>query len=63
MFDIFSWPRIKRALAFLRQRLADDPPPGSPRDPYAWKPAPLKPRPNIRSGAVALKEPDSETDR
>jgi hypothetical protein len=58
MFEIFGGNLFKRALAWLRLRLADDPPPGSPRDPYAWKPAPLKPRPNLRSGAVALKEPD-----
>jgi hypothetical protein len=51
---------FKRALALLRRGLAGDPPPGSPHDPYAWKPAPRKPRPNLRSGAVALKEPDDE---
>jgi hypothetical protein len=33
-------------------------PPGSPRDPYAWKPAPLKPRPKGLQGAVAVAEPD-----
>ena len=33
-------------------------PPGSRHDPYAWKPAPLKPRPTSRSGAVALAEPE-----
>jgi len=54
---------LKRAVAFLGQRFAGDPPPGSPYDPYAWKPAPLKPRPNLRSGAVALQEPDSDDDR
>jgi hypothetical protein len=62
MFDSFRSDIFKRALAWLRLRLADDAPPGSPHDPYAWKPAPLKPRPNIRSGAVALKEPDSDAD-
>ncbi len=62
MIDIFGPNLFKRALAFLRRRLADDPPPGSPRDPYSWKPAPRKPRPNLRSGAVALKEPE-ESDR
>ena len=58
MREIFGPQLFKRALAWLRQRLAADPPPGSPRDPYAWKPARLKPRPNNRSGAVALEEPD-----
>ena len=33
-------------------------PPGSRRDPYAWKPVPLKPRPTPRSGAVAVAEPE-----
>ena len=51
---------FKRVLTFLRLRFAGDPPPGSPHDPFAWKPAPLKPRPNRLSGAVALKEPDSD---
>jgi hypothetical protein len=51
---------FKRVLTFLRMRLAGDPPPGSPHDPFAWKPAPLKPRPNTPSGAVALKEPDPD---
>lgn len=35
-------------------------PPGSPRDPYARKPAPVKPRPATRRGSVALAEPDDE---
>jgi hypothetical protein len=34
--------------------------PGSPGDPYAWKPAPVRPRPKGRSTAVALAEPDDE---
>jgi len=33
-------------------------PPGARLDPYAWKPAPLKPRPPGRSGAVAVAEPE-----
>ena len=33
-------------------------PPGARRDPYAWKPAPLKPRPPGRSDAVAVAEPE-----
>lgn len=32
-------------------------PPGSPRDPFAWKPSPLNPRPNDRKRSVALVEP------
>jgi len=49
---------IKRLMAWLG--LLRNPPPGSPRDPYAWKPAPLKPRPRSRSGSVAVAEPDDE---
>ena len=33
-------------------------PPGAERDPYAWRPVPIKPRPKARSGAVAVAEPD-----
>jgi hypothetical protein len=51
---------FKRLLAWLRLRLKGEAPPGSPWDPYAWKPAPRKPRPNVRSGAVALEEPDGD---
>ncbi|PYR22372.1 MAG: hypothetical protein DMF94_04925 [Acidobacteria bacterium] len=50
---------FKRLLAWLN--LWRSRPPGSPRDPYAWKPAPLKPRPRDRSGAVAVAEPDDES--
>jgi hypothetical protein len=32
--------------------------PGDERDPYAWRPVPLKPRPKARGGAVAVVEPD-----
>jgi hypothetical protein len=32
--------------------------PGSRRDPFAWKPAPVRPRPKGRSGSVAVAEPD-----
>ena len=46
--------RLLRWLGLLRGPL----PPGSPRDPYAWKPAPVRPRPKSRSGAVAVAEPD-----
>ena len=45
--------RVLELLGFWRRR-----PPASPGDPYAWKPAPLKPRPRSRSGAVAVAEPD-----
>ena len=34
--------------------------PGAPGDPYAWKPSPLRPRPDRRSGAVAVAEPDDQ---
>ena len=33
---------------------------GARGDPYAWKPAPLKPRPPGRSGAVAVAEPEDQ---
>ena len=45
---------IKRILRWLG--LLEGPNP--PADPYARKPAPLKPRPKVRSGAVAVAEPD-----
>jgi hypothetical protein len=59
----FRFDRIRRAIAFVRLLLTRDPQPGSPDDPYAWKLAPLKPRPHLRSGAVALKEPDPDSDQ
>lgn len=62
MFELLKSDTFRRVLTFFRLRLADDGPPGSPGDPYAWTPARLKPRPNLRSGAVALKEPDPEYD-
>jgi hypothetical protein len=34
---------------------------GSSRDPFAWKPAPVRPRPKTLTGSVALAEPDDET--
>jgi hypothetical protein len=58
----FMFRTLQRLLAFFR-RWRGDVTPGSPGDPYAWKPAPLKPRPTIRSGAVALEEPDGGSDR
>jgi hypothetical protein len=33
-------------------------PPGSERDPYARRPAPVRPRRPLRSDAVAVAEPD-----
>ena len=33
-------------------------PAGPPRDPYARRPVPLRPRPKSRSGAAAVAEPD-----
>ena len=45
---------IKRMLRWLGL-LGEAQPPG---DPYAWKPAPLQPRPKGRSGTVAVAEPD-----
>jgi hypothetical protein len=50
---------VKRLLARIGLWWSD-PPPGWPYDPYAWKPAPRKPRPKGRSSAVALAEPDDE---
>jgi hypothetical protein len=47
---------VKRALEYFG--LWRGQPPASPGDPYAWKPAPLKPRPHSRSGVVAVAEPD-----
>ena len=56
--------RIKRMLgrAFTAEvRLApglDGDNPETPRDPFAYARVPLRPRPNPRSGAVALAEPE-----
>jgi hypothetical protein len=33
-------------------------PPESRPDPHAWRPAPLRPQPKDRSGAVAVAEPE-----
>jgi hypothetical protein len=35
-------------------------PPGSPRDPFAWTPAPRKHGPKGRSSSVAVAEPEDE---
>jgi hypothetical protein len=35
-----------------------EPPPAEPLDPYASVLSPLKPKPPLRSGAIALPEPD-----
>jgi len=45
---------VAAALGVLRRRHM----PGSPGDPYAWRPVPRTPRPSPRSGAVAVAEPD-----
>jgi len=50
--------RLRRSLlGRLLQLLRRNPPP-SPRDPFAWKSAPLKPRPRRPAGSVAVAEPD-----
>ena len=33
-------------------------PPDAEREPHAWRPVPRKPRPTLRSSAVAVVEPD-----
>jgi hypothetical protein len=48
---------LRRCLVWLRSG-GGPLPPGFPGDPYAWKPAPLKPRPKGRAGSVAVAEPD-----
>ena len=48
---------LHRFLVWLGLRRGDSPP---ARDPYARKPAPLKPHPKGRSGSVALAEPDDD---
>ena len=35
-------------------------PPASPHDPFAWKPAPLRPRPRRPAGSVAVAEPEDD---
>ena len=50
---------LKRLLDLLGWRRRSQPP-GSPRDPYAWKPIPHQPRPPGRTGAVAVAEPEDE---
>jgi hypothetical protein len=46
---------LSRWFKFLRGQ-----PPAPPRDPYAGKLAPLKPRPKRPSAAVAVAEPDED---
>jgi len=48
------WLQRLFVLLGLRRRPGD----GGWHDPFARRPAPLKPRPKTRSGAVALAEPD-----
>jgi len=48
---------LKRLLAFLG--LGDgNQPPDADGDPYARRPVPRKPQPKMRSGAIAVAEPD-----
>ena len=57
----FDASSFARALAYLRELLARRPspqPPDAGRDPFAWRPVPRSPRPNLRGGAVAVAEPD-----
>jgi hypothetical protein len=56
---------IRRLLALLGVLAvpgADSPsqPGGPPGDPFAGKPAPIRPRPTTLRGAVAVLEPDEE---
>jgi hypothetical protein len=48
---------VDRVLAMIRE--GGDLPP-SPRDPYAWKPVPRRPLPNLRTSSVAVAEPDDD---
>jgi hypothetical protein len=50
---------IQRFLVWLGFRRGH-PPPGSRRDPYARKPAPLTPHPKGRTSSVAVAEPDDD---
>jgi hypothetical protein len=52
---------IQRVLAWLGFRRGH-PPPASRRDPFAWKPAPLRPHPKGRTSSVAVAEPDDDAD-
>lgn len=47
---------LKRLLVFLG--LWSEPAPPAEPDPWAWRPVPRKPTPKVRSGAVAVLEPD-----
>jgi hypothetical protein len=48
---------LKRLTARIIAIMRRGSPPGSPGDPYAWRPVPRKPKPTQRSGAVAVEEP------
>jgi hypothetical protein len=51
-------PRLmKRVLRWLGMLFG---PGGGTLDPFANRPAPIKPRPKSRSGAVAVAEPDDD---
>jgi hypothetical protein len=48
---------LKRLLAFFGLWSGYSPP-GTPMDPYAWRPVPVMRKPKARGGAVAVAEPD-----
>jgi hypothetical protein len=52
--------RFKRLAARIASIWRRGSPPGSPGDPYAWRPVARKPKPTPRSGAVAVEEPDEK---
>jgi hypothetical protein len=65
MAKLNSSRRLAGWLGRLMRLLRRTPPPAphdpaSPHDPFAWKPAPLRPRPRRPSGSVALVEPDDK---
>jgi hypothetical protein len=47
---------VERVLGWAQRD--PDLPPDFPRDPYAKKPVPRTPRPDLRAGSVAVAEPD-----
>jgi len=46
---------LRRLLRLLRRN-----PPPSPHDPFAWRLAPLRPKPRRPAGSVAIAEPDED---
>jgi hypothetical protein len=53
--------KLKNSLSKLMRYLRRESPP--PKDPHAYKTAPVVQGPKNRSGAVALNEPDEEDER